>query len=329
MTATVSEVSNALGLEQSLVQKVLDAGIDAVPEDQIQMILKTAKEMGYQRKPHRLGIVYEEESSRGLTHPFFSLILNEFKTEAESRGYDITFLHPVRNQNADGYVSQCRENQLDGVCLVCVDFSSPQVLALVESGIPCLTIDHMFKRVPAVLSDNENGIRRLLEYAIGKGHQRIALIHGHNNSIVTKTRIEQFSNVMTYYKLPVPPEYIKDGLYDDVPLTRKLVTELLKLENRPTCILLPDDIAYIGAKDAVLELGLRIPADISFMGYDGIPLVQSMSPQLTTIRQSTDLMGKTAAQRLISMIESPSKYDRLPTIYPVELIEGGTVLNLK
>ena len=105
MTATVSEVSNALGLEQSLVQKVLDAGIDAVPEDQIQMILKTAKEMGYQRKPHRLGIVYEEESSRGLTHPFFSLILNEFKTEAESRGYDITFLHPVRNQNADGYVS--------------------------------------------------------------------------------------------------------------------------------------------------------------------------------------------------------------------------------
>jgi DNA-binding LacI/PurR family transcriptional regulator len=210
-----------------------------------------------------------------------------------------------------------------------VDFSSPRVLKLIESGIPCLTIDHMFKRIPAVLSDNETGIRKLLEYAIGRGHTKIAFIHGHNNSVVTRTRIEQFTNVMSYYKLPIPKEYIREGLYDDVPLTRKLVLELLKLEDRPTCILLPDDISYLGARDAVQEMGLRIPADISFLGYDGIPLIQSMSPQLTTIRQSTDLIGKPAAQRLISMIEPPSKYDRLPTIYPVELVEGGTVQNLK
>lgn len=328
MSVTINDVISHSGVEEMIVQQLLNAGVGEVSEDRIHKIIESVRETGYVRKPHSLGIVYEEESSRGLTHPFFSLILNEFKQEAEAKGYDITFIHPDPDGDPMGYVRQCWENSLDGVCMVCVDFGSAQVLNLIESGIPCLTIDHMFKRIPAVLSDNETGIRKLLEYAIGHGHKKIAFIHGHNNSIVTRTRIEQFLNVMAYYKLPVPEDYIKEGLYDDVPLTRKLVLELLKMENRPTCILLPDDISYIGAKDAVQELGLKIPNDISFMGYDGIPLVQTMSPKLTTIRQSTDLMGKTAARRLINMIETPSKYDRLPTIYPVELFEGGTVQNL-
>ena len=329
MSATINDVIRDSGADAKLVQKVLEAEIAEVPAETLAKILNSVRETGYRRKPHNLGVVYEEESSRGLTHPFFSLILNEFKKEAEAKGYEITFIHPLQDNDPDAYITQVMRNRLDGVCFVCVDFSSPRVLKLIESGIPCLTIDHMFKRIPAVLSDNETGIRKLLEYAIGRGHTKIAFIHGHNNSVVTRTRIEQFTNVMSYYKLPIPKEYIRESLYDDVPLTRKRVLELLKLEDRPTCILLPDDISYLGARDAVQEMGLRIPADISFLGYDGIPLIQSMSPQLTTIRQSTDLIGKTAAQRLISMIETPSKYDRLPTIYPVELVEGGTVQNLK
>lgn len=97
----------------------------------------------------------------------------------------------------------------------------------------------------------------------------------------------------------------------------------------PTCILLPDDICYFGAREAARDLELRVPADISFMGYDGIPLLQSISPKLTTIRQSTDLIGKTAAQRLISLIENPKSANRIPSVYPIELISGGTVENIQ
>ena len=269
-----------------------------------------------------LGILYADESGRGLTHPFFVLILDAIKGEAASRGYDITFIHPGEDED---FADRCRRGNIDGVCMVCVDFRAPRFKALAESGIPCVTIDHIYKRVPAVLSDNETGVQKLVEYAIKKGHRRIAFIHGHDNSIVTRTRISQFHNTMDYHNLPVPPEYLRQGLYDDIALTRNIVLELLRLPERPTCILLPDDVAYLGAQEAAREMGMRIPEDISFGGYDGIPLTQAMTPRLTTIRQSCEDIGRMAARRLIDLIESPDTASRKANIFPVELIEGGTI----
>ena len=270
----------------------------------------------------RLGIVYAEDSGRGLTHPFFSPILNAVKKEAAVRGYDIVFI----NSN-DDYLSHC--DGLDGVCMVCVDFASPAIKELAGSTIPCVTIDHMFKGSPAVLSDNETGVQKLVEYAIGRGHQRIAFVHGHNNSVVTRARIHQFRNTMDYYKLPTLEGYIREGRYDDLALTRDIVTQLLTLPTRPTCILLPDDIAYLGAQEAARGLGMKIPGDISFAGYDGIALIQKLTPRLTTIRQDTEAIGKTASQLLIDLIERPESATRKPRIFPVEFLPGETVADLR
>ena len=279
---------------------------------------------GFQ-EPLRLGIIYQEESGRGLTHPFFILILDAFKQRAEELGCEITFLNSQLAEKEVDYEAYCRAGRLDGVCLVCADFEAPKVKALINTGLPCLTIDHLFKRVPAVLSDNETGMRKLVEYAIACGHKRIAFVHGHNNSVVTRTRIQQFRNTMSMHDLPVPSDYIRESEYDNISLTRKMVRELLKMPERPTCIILPDDIAYLGAQDAAREYSLRIPDDISFAGYDGIPITQALRPQLTTIRQDSRQMGKLAAEQLIRVVRSPQTASRLPVILPVELVEGGTV----
>lgn len=273
----------------------------------------------------RIGIIYMEESNRGMTHPFFSLILESFKQEAESKRCEITFLNPRIPGDGMKWLEYCRLSGVDGVCVVCGDFASQNMKELAVSDLPCVTIDHMYKRVCAVLSDNETGVRKLVEYAVSKGHQRIAFVHGHNNSIVTRARISQFRNTMTVHSLPVPPEYIREGRYDDIMLTRKLVTELLHLPQRPTFILLPDDISYLGAQDAARECSLSIPEDISFAGYDGIPLTQTLSPKLTTIRQDTDQIGRLAASRLIDLIDHPDTATRMPAILPVTFMEGGTV----
>lgn len=269
----------------------------------------------------RIGILYADESGRGLTHPFFSPILNAITESANAGGYDIVFVNC-----RDSYVERCRA--LDGVCLVCVDYAAPQIKALVESGIPCVTVDHLFRGTPAVLSDNETGVRKLVEYAMQCGHRRIAFIHGHNNSVVTRARIQQFRNTMDYYSLPVPPEYVLEGRYDNVELTREIVTGLLRLPERPTCILLPDDIAYLGAQEAARDMGLEIPGDISFAGYDGIPLIQKLSPRLTTIRQDGDKIGRTAARLLMDLIENPGTAKHKPFILPVEFLPGETVAEI-
>ena len=279
-------------------------------------------------RTRNLGILFEEESDKGLTHPFFILILNAFKREAELRGYDITFISRRGEEASESLSERCRRRGVDGICLVCVDFAKPEIKALATCGLPSLTIDHIYKGVPAVLSDNETGVQKLVDYAISMGHRRIAFIHGHNNSIVTRTRIDQFSNTMSYHDLPVPEGFVREGRYHDIALTRNLVSELLSRPDRPSCILLPDDMTYLGAQEAARELGMSIPEDISFAGYDGIPLTQALTPRLTTIHQNSENMGKMAAERLIGLIEQPETASRKPCVFPVELIEGGTVARL-
>ena len=327
MTATISDVALRSGVDEATVGRVLGAGLMDVGSGTIERILDSAEAAGFprDRRTHLIGVLYAEESGRGLTHPYFVTILDALKREAEEGGYDILFINKQAVASGASYLEHCHIHALDGVCLVCVDFASPEVRALAAGDLPMVTLDHIYRGVPAVLSDNETGVQKLVEYAIRKGHRRIAFIHGHNNSVVTRTRIKQFYNTMAFHALPVPDEYVREGRYDEVGLTRKLVTELLNLPERPTCILLPDDIAYLGAQDAARDMGLSVPREISFVGYDGIPLIQTLRPRLTTIRQDGEQLGQALARLLIQAIEHPGNSRHMPTIFPVEFLEGGTV----
>ena len=323
----IAKIAEECGIAPQTVRRVLNSGLGDVSPEEFQKIWDTAGELGYGNlnRAHTLAILFEEESGKGLTHTFFATVLNAFKNEAESRGYDVTFINHQSATGTRSYLEHCLDKNADGVCMVCGDFGSPEIRELVDSGIPCVTVDHFFKGVPAVLSDNETGVRKLVEYAMSMGHKKIAFIHGHNNSIVTRSRISQFCNTMAFHGLEVLPGYIRAGLYDDIVLTRTIVTEMLKLPDPPTCILLPNDMVYIGAMEAAHQLGLKIPDDVSMAGYDGIALTQVLQPPLTTIRQSNAELGRAAAERLIDCIENPESASRKPRIFPVELLKGGTI----
>lgn len=327
MQTSIFEIAQRCGVSPGIVSRVLGTYRSDIDDETRQLVLNTAKELNYEPSPHtyKLGVLFMDESAKGLTHPFFASVLDAFKLAAESRGYDVTFINQRIGGQELSYTAYCQYRNLAGVCIACVDFTDPQVSELVGSGIACVTVDHLFKKTAAVLSDNEMGIQKMVEYAISMGHKKIAFVHGHNNSIVTRTRIKQFYQTMEYYGLPLPEEYVRAGLYGDVRLCRKLVQELLELPDRPTCILLPDDLCYFGAQEAAVALSLRIPEDISFMGYDGISITQSIRPKLTTMRQMSEKIGEAAATRLINMIENPGKSSRIPTIVPTEFLEGETV----
>ena len=104
--------------------------------------------------------------------------------------------------------------------------------------------------------------------------------------------------------------------------------KLLALPQRPSCILFPDDYAYLGGLNAITEAGLRIPEDISAAGYDGIKLAQVISPRLTTWRQNTEELGRTAAARLIERIEHPRTALPEHLVIRGSLFEGESVKQL-
>ena len=266
-------------------------------------------------------------ANHGLRNEYFAHILASFKEKAAKRGYDITFIeHNIGNRKMT-YLDHCRYRNFDGVFIACADFTEPEVLELVNSDYPVVTIDHAFNEAISVLSDNADGMRQLTQYIIDQGHTKIAYIHGTKSS-VTHNRLVSFNNVLKENGIRVPDEYFVEGIYRSAESSEELAMRLLKLPDAPTCIIASDDYAALGVMNTLRRLGLKIPDDISLAGYDGISVAQALEPKLTTIKQDTDKIGSEAAKQLINLIESPMTTS-LDNIYlKVQLVKGASVKNL-
>ena len=331
---SMKDIALHCGVSVATVSKALNGQPDIGKETR-DRIEKTAREMGYMtnaaaralktNRTYHLGVLFVDERRSGLGHEYFSAMLESFKVEAESSGYDITFINHNVGGKRTTYLQHCLYRGVDGVAIACVDFTDPQVQELVDSGIPLVTIDHVFNNRLAVVSDNVSGLETLVRHVYSKGHRKIAFLHGERTT-VTYNRLTGFHRACEELGLEIPGEYIRECVYHDPDRCAQATRELLELPDRPTCILFPDDYSYIGGMNAITEMGLRIPEDISAVGYDGIHLAKIL--KLTTYSQNVEALGRTAAQRLISLIEHPKTtlVDRI--MIPGELMEGTSVKTL-
>lgn len=336
---SMKDIAKKCGVSIATVSKALNGQRD-ISEETRQRICAVAEEMGYKansvaralktNRSYNLGMLFVDEKRSGLGHEYFSTILEGFKAEAESHGYDITFINSHVGEEPNSYVKHCRYRGLDGIVIACVNFTDPRILALVESDIPLVTIDHVFEGHTAILSDNVNGVDALVCYAWQKGHRKIAYLHGEDTA-VTRGRLTGFYQACTNLGLEIPPEYIIPCVYHDPDLCETATRQLLQLPDPPTCILFPDDFSFIGGHNALLEAGMSIPRlstelkNISALGYDGINLARMM--HLTTYTQNARTIGKAAAEQLIRTIEHPdAPAERI--LVSGELLEGNSVQDL-
>ncbi|MDD6812474.1 MAG: LacI family DNA-binding transcriptional regulator [Lachnospiraceae bacterium] len=334
---SMKDISVVCGVSVATVSKALNNHSDIGIETK-EHIKQVAKEMGYfpnsaakalkTNRTYNIGVLFVDDDQSGLTHDYFAYVLDSLKSTAEAKGYDITFINGCKTRpNRMSYLEHCRYRGFDGVVIACVDFYAPEVLELVRSNIPTVTIDHMFNNVCAIMSDNIKGMRDLLHYIYRKGHRKIAYIHG-ADSAVTQSRLSSFYKTMAELGLEVPDEYISEAAYRDTQKTFIETERLLDLKDRPTCILYPDDFACFGGINAINERGLRIPEDISVVGYDGIRAARHIEPQLTTLRQDTRKLGQEAAEKLISLIEHPKTTIMEQIIVEGEVFHGKSVADL-
>ena len=291
--ATIKDISQKCGVSPATVSKALNGYTD-ISQETVELVRRIAKEMHYTPNAaarllktnisHNIGVVFMDESACGLTHEYFSRILNSVKEEAEAKGYDI------------------RSRRCDGVVIACVDFESDAVKELIESEIPVITIDYTFDGTSCVLSDNEEGAYALTSDLAEHGHSRIAFIYG-ERSQVTDKRLAGYRKALSDHHIPIREEYIIQGRYHDPERSKEATAQLLSMNEPPTAIMYPDDFSYLGGMAEIRSEGLSIPQDISVTGYDGINLSEVVEPNLTTWRQDTGEIGRRSAQKLIETIE--------------------------
>ena len=333
---SMKDIARACGVSVATVSKALNGQQDIGRETR-ERVRRTADEMGYMTnasartlktsRSFNIGVLFVDPQRSGLAHEFFSAVLDSIRVESERCGYDITFINGNVGRRRTSYLQHCLYRGIDGVVIASVDFSDPMVLELIHSGLPVVTIDHVFNGRMAVVSDNVSGMEALVRYVAGKGHRRLAFIHGEKTT-VTDGRMTGFFRACEGIGIEVPEEYIREGAFHDTKSCYEATKALLALPNRPTCIFFPDDFSYIGGYNAIREAGLRIPEDVSAVGYDGIRLAEVMDPALTTWRQNTEELGREAASRLIELIERPKT--ALIDRYYVSgtLLEGSSVADL-
>lgn len=336
--ASIKDIAKLCGVSVATVSKALNDK-DDIGEETKRRIKEVAKQMGYfpqyyarairMNKSFNIGVLFVDEAMSGLTHDYFSNILNSFKVTAEGKGYDITFINSNKKyKKSKTFLEHCRYRGLDGVVIACIDFGNPEVIELVQSDIPIVTIDHKFDGKISVLSNNFVGMRQLVEYIISMGHERIAYISGDDSS-VTRLRIESYCKTMASHGLEVPEGYQIPSEYRNLQRATEYTRQLLELPEPPTCIIYPDDYSAVGGIGQIKSMGLQIPQDISIAGYDDIFIAGQLYPRLTTVHQDTELLGKKAAEKLIALIEKKKILSTRPIIVNSTLEKGESIEKIK
>ena len=246
----LKDIAEACGVSVATVSRALN-GLTNEGRERTAFICQTAKDMGYYpnaaartlktSKSNNIGIIYEDM----MTHVYFSSLFDALRREAERFGYDLTFLGRG-DFTGRNYYEHARQRSLDGVIVVQADFDSAGIMRLATSSIPTVIVDHTYEGVDCVTSDNRSSMEQIVRHVHLRGHRKIAFIQGQKGT-VSRERLAGFYKACTELGIRVPVEYVREGLFQNATECTECILEFLKLPEKPTCILCPDDSSAIGA----------------------------------------------------------------------------------
>lgn len=324
----LKDIAEVCGVSVATVSRALN-GLTNENRERTAFICQTARDMGYYpnaaartlktSRSNNLGILYEDR----MNHEYFSSLFDELRREADAHGYDLTFLGQGGFSESN-YYEHARQRNLDGVIVVQADYDAAGIIRLATSSIPTVIIDHTYDGCDCVTSDNRSSMDQIVRHVYARGHRRISFIQGEKGA-VSRERLAGFYKACAELGIRVPVEYVREGHFHDPAGCTAFIRELLQMDEKPTCVLCPDDYSCLGALWLLESQGLRVPADISLVGYDGIRMSQIMTPRLTTYCQDTVQIAKEVFTLIIDAIENPETHIPKQITVSGMLMEGETV----
>jgi DNA-binding LacI/PurR family transcriptional regulator len=328
----IRDIARLAGVSTATVSKVLN-NYTEVSDATKARILKIVEEVGYipnssaralsTKRTWLIGIVYSEHLHIGLEHNYFSGVLEAFKTEVESLGYDVVFI----SGKDIGYLKRCQVRNVDGVFVVTADMMDTGLTELFDSKIKCVTTDVPYKSIPLVYSDNRQGSILAIDHLIQLGHRRIAHIAGPLTTIAGQERLDGYRQGLVNAGIEFDASLVIEAAEYDSNSGYECMKKLLNLPQRPTAVYVMCDLTALGVIHAINECGLKVGEDISVVGFDDIELASHIHPALTTVKQDRKAIGKALAQILNKSINH-EKVD-VRTLIDTELVVRESTTPLK
>ncbi|MFI6011184.1 LacI family DNA-binding transcriptional regulator [Streptomyces sp. NPDC051243] len=324
---TIRDVADRAGVSKSLVSLVL-RGSDQVRPEKRDAVLRAVRELGYrpntaarslsERRTRTVGVLLND-----LRNPWFVDMLDGLNSLLHDNGLHMLLadarLNRRTGQDPAGPLLDLR---VDGLVVVGT-LPDPASLEAVAERIPVVVAgarEPVPSGVDVVANDDEQGARLVAEHLIGLGHRRIAHIAGYGS--VGELRRRSFEATMREHGLAdeaviEPSDMTEEGGY-------RSTVRLLSRPERPTAVFAVNDIAAIGALSAAEELGLRVPRDLSVVGYDNTSIARLRHVWLTTVDNSSHEVGRRAARCLLDRFEGAGGAGEVHLAVPALEIRGTT-----
>lgn len=256
-----------------------------------------------------------------ITNPFFTLIARGVEDQASSSGYTVIYCNTDESEaEEEKYLNILVQKQVDGILLVPACSNVQSIKFLISNEIPFVLIDRTVPNTQADLvhCNSEEGAYTLVKHLIGLGHERIVAITGPKEVSTAQARVDGYQRAMK-----------ETGLEDFIQVYwgsftqasgYELMNQALSHESHPTAIFGANNFLLIGILKALREAGLRVPADVSVVGFDDLPDSMIVDPFLTVAAQPAYQMGSQATELLLKRISSQLSETIQEIVLPTEII---------
>ncbi|KAA0962601.1 LacI family transcriptional regulator [Microbacterium sp. ANT_H45B] len=322
---TIHDVARAAGVSVSTVSKAVN-GRYGIADATVQRVLDAVKDLGYEsslvassmraRRTGVIGVLLAD------FEPFSAEILKGVGTAVHDTAFDLLAYSGSHRGAGDGWERRSL-SRLSGTLIDAAILVTPTVVSA-GTEIPVVAIDPHTGRadLPTVESDSFGGALAATNHLIGLGHRRIGFLAGRPDLRSAGLRDAGYRRALAEAGIVLDPSLIGIGRYE-LDATRESARVMLSATNRPTAIFAANDLSAIAVIDVAHELGLRVPADLSVIGFDDVPEATRRALPLTTIQQPMRRLGSVAAEMVFTLL-SGQAIDEMNVILPTRLVVRAT-----
>ncbi|MFF5156721.1 LacI family DNA-binding transcriptional regulator [Streptomyces sp. NPDC000348] len=308
---TLAVVAREAGVSVPTASKVVNGREDVAPETR-RRVTEALDRLGYIRRPRfDAGRVPRlvDLVVHSLTASGSGAVLHGAEEAADDAGLELVVSAALTRSRAErperGWLDKLVLRGSAGVLFHLAELSGQQYAWLAQHRIPFVMIDPVFEPPPGVVSVGAadwRGGMTATEHLLALGHERIAVVAGHRHTLCADARVAGYRSALAAAGVRHRPEYVRHAGPGEGAAGRRM-RELLDLPEPPTAVLVCSDRMALGVYETLAERGLRVPDDMSVVGYDDLPEARWLTPALTTVRQPLSEMAATALRLLLRMMD--------------------------
>ncbi len=304
------DVARLAGVSQAAVSRTFTPG-GSVSDKTRQKVLAAAKKLGYTPNVIARSLIQQSTKIIGIVmvrfqNPFYSKVLGEFTRKLNEMGYRTLLLNVAHSKEIDEALPMALQYQVDGIIITSATLSSKMADGCLQAGTPVVLFNRYDSsgNFNAIYCDSVGGGRIVADALLDAGHQRLAFIAGEKDTSTSRDREKGFTERIQERGCKV---FLRESGGDYTYEAGYSAAErLLKRKKRPDAIFCANDLLAMGAMDyARGQLGIRVPQELSIIGFDDIPMASWPGYSLTTIKQPVDWMVDATIERLIRAIQAP------------------------